>query len=209
MYKKYRFRFLFFSDVIFAALLFFPMMPYQLELAGFMLFIGAAFIILRNSQWFILAMILGIFNLFVYILLFFVQLDSTLPVYFLRNIPLILLYIIISISIFKYVINQRPVTDELLYGLGAIYLQTALIFAFTFDVIERLLPGSFTTSSGAIHFDILVYYSIVTITTVGYGDVQATGALARLLSCTEGVFGVLFLALIVTKIMSLLNQDTE
>ncbi|HBO4244734.1 ion channel [Klebsiella pneumoniae] len=49
----------------------------------------------------------------------------------------------------------------------------------------------------------------MTLTTVGYGDIQAINPLARLLAGSEGVIGVLFIALAVARSLTLMSDSEE
>lgn len=100
-------------------------------------------------------------------------------------------------------------THELLYGLCALYLQMALAFALAYYMVEQMQPASFIASHGALGLDTFVYYSLVTLTTVGYGDIQAINLLARLLAGSEGVIGVLFIALAVARSLTLMSDSEE
>jgi hypothetical protein len=71
----------------------------------------------------------------------------------------------------------------------------ALAWSFIFGAVESLHPGSFSIPeiqgiSTSRHF---LYYSFVTITTLGYGDITPVTSLARSLSTLEAVIGQLYL----------------
>ncbi|WP_205587344.1 potassium channel family protein, partial [Pseudomonas aeruginosa] len=134
---------------------------------------------------------------------------SSLPPGLLRGLSLILLYLTLFAALFRRVTQERPVTHELLYGLCALYLQMALAFALAYYMVEQMQPASFIASHGALGLDTFVYYSLVTLTTVGYGDIQAINPLARLLAGSEGVIGVLFIALAVARSLTLMSDSEE
>ena len=102
-------------------------------------------------------------------------------------------FAIIQILIFIY--SQKEVTRDLIVGAAIVYLLMALAWAFIYGAVESLHPGSFsipeiqgiTTSR---HF---LYYSFVTITTLGYGDITPVTSLARSLCILEAVIGQLYL----------------
>ncbi|MCY1312089.1 Ion channel [compost metagenome] len=60
-----------------------------------------------------------------------------------------------------------------------------------------------------MHLDSFIYFSLVTLSTVGYGDIQAVKPIARLIAISEAVIGVLFIALAVARGMSLLSDADE
>ncbi len=74
--------------------------------------------------------------------------------------------------------------------------------------VERVFPGSFTTPE---HFDFdnpnegdeyaFIYYSFVTLTTLGYGDVTPVHPVARTLAYLEAVIGQLFIAVLIAGLV--------
>jgi hypothetical protein len=103
------------------------------------------------------------------------------------------IFAIIQILIFIY--SQKKVTRDLIVGAAIVYLLMALAWAFIFGVVESLHPGSFSIPeiqgiSTSRHF---LYYSFVTITTLGYGDITPVTSLARSLCILEAVIGQLYL----------------
>ncbi|ELH8610840.1 hypothetical protein Q8V93_004628 [Enterobacter asburiae] len=177
-----------------------------MEMTAFLFFLGTAIIALMKSQYITIIWTISALNFIFYLLTIETATSPYLPFVYLHNIPVILLYIITSVIIFRHVVRGAPVTAETLYGLGSLYLQTGLVFAFIYDFIEHIHPGSILTPVGLVSFDSLVYFSIVTLTTLGYGDIQPVTPVTRLLVCTESIFGVLFIAIIVSRIMSALHS---
>jgi hypothetical protein len=103
------------------------------------------------------------------------------------------IFAIIQILIFIY--SQKKVTRDLIVGAAIVYLLMALAWSFIYGVLESLHPGSFSIPeiqgiSTSRHF---LYYSFVTITTLGYGDITPVTSLARSLCVLEAVIGQLYL----------------
>ena len=103
------------------------------------------------------------------------------------------IFAIIQILIFIY--SQKKVTRDLIVGAAIVYLLMALTWSFIYAVLESLHPGSFSIPeiqgvSTSRHF---LYYSFVTITTLGYGDITPVTSLARSLCVLEAVIGQLYL----------------
>ncbi len=103
------------------------------------------------------------------------------------------LFAIIQMLIFIY--SHKEVTRDLIVGAAVVYLFMALMWTFIFVVVEILHPGSFSIPEGQ---DIgatqsFLYYSFVTITTLGYGDITPVTRLARSLCVLEAVIGQLYL----------------
>lgn len=103
------------------------------------------------------------------------------------------IFAIIQILIFIY--SQKEVTTDLIVGAAIVYLLMALAWSFLFGVLESLHPGSFSIPEiqGISTSRNFVYFSFVTITTLGYGDITPVTTLARSLSFLEAVIGQLYL----------------
>ncbi len=103
------------------------------------------------------------------------------------------IFAIIQILIFVY--TQKEVTRDLIAGAAIVYLLMALAWSFIFGVVESLNPGSFSIPDieGISTSRSFLYYSFVTITTLGYGDITPVTSLARSLCILEAVIGQLYL----------------
>jgi hypothetical protein len=103
------------------------------------------------------------------------------------------LFAIIQMLIFIY--SQKEVTRDLIVGAAVVYLFMALMWTFIFVVVETLHPGSFNLpdGQGLTATRQFVYYSFVTLTTLGYGDITPVTGLARSLCILEAVIGQLYL----------------
>ncbi len=203
---RYRFRLLFACSVFLTAILGWPQPPKWLELGALLLLVLAGINTLWHRQVFLrLVGFIGAVNL---LLLAFGN-WLALPAPITNGLALILLYLALFIALFRRVTQERPVTSELLYGLIALYLQIALAFAFGYQVIGGFWPDAFHAGQGPLQLDDFIYFSLTTLTTLGYGDIHAIGPAARLLAVSEAVVGVLFIALTVARSLSLLNDKDD
>jgi len=106
----------------------------------------------------------------------------------------------------RHVIRADRVDVEMIYGAIAGYLLLGLIWALLYAVIEALQPGSFAltaTTEDTRPWDDLLYYSFVTLTTLGYGDVLPLSVQVRSLAILEAVTGVFYVAVLVARLVSL------
>jgi hypothetical protein len=101
----------------------------------------------------------------------------------------------------------RPVIDtHTVLGAICIYVLVAMLFAFAYGAIDVL--GSepfFVQTSHATTADYL-YFSFVTITTVGYGDFTAASGLGRALASLEALLGQVYLVTVVATIVAGMNR---
>ena len=108
--------------------------------------------------------------------------------------------------------SERVTTDTVLGGIS-VYLLIGITFAMLYGLIDYLDPAAFSLPSGADAtrvrlpgrdgFAELVYFSFVTQTTLGYGDVVPLATGARSLSALQAVTGQIYLAVFVARLIGL------
>jgi len=100
------------------------------------------------------------------------------------------LFIAACIVVFLlHVFTEREVTVDTIKGGIAVYFLAGLAFAFLFDLVLRVQPGALTLIGGELTLADLTYYSFVTLTTLGYGDIAPQTAAARTLAYMEAALG--------------------
>ena len=118
-------------------------------------------------------------------------------------------YMIVNILLFIY--KQDEVTRDLIVGAAVVYLLMAMMWTFLYRVVEMAYPGSFTIAATDIHERLrFTYFSLVTITTLGYGDIVPTTGLASSLATLEAVVGQLYLVTTVAWLVGVrVSQSRE
>ncbi|TDJ68694.1 MAG: two pore domain potassium channel family protein [Proteobacteria bacterium] len=111
-----------------------------------------------------------------------------------------------AIIIISYVLQQKNVTHDMIFGAICGYLLIGLSWAFTYSFVALLEPGSFAmaASGQASQADVLpdfFYYSFVTLTTLGYGDITPVGPFARSLTTLEAVIGQIYLTVLIARLV--------
>lgn len=103
------------------------------------------------------------------------------------------------------VFGPGRVTGYRLLGAVVLYLNVAALFAIAFGLLEAHAPGAGGVLSGApgVRPAALSYYSLATLTTTGYGDLVPVHPLARSLANLESVFGQLFPATLLARLVAL------
>lgn len=203
----FRLRLLFAASVLIVMVMGWPNPPLWLQWTALLLVVVTAINTLRHKRLFLsLVLILGFTNL----ALLGIALVAELPTELTNGIALFVFYLAMVASLFHRVTHERPVTGELIYGLLAFYLLLALAFAMAYQMVNSLVVDAFWSNHGALQLDDFVYYSLVTLTTVGYGDIHALAPAARLLAGAEAVAGVMFIAIAVARSLMLMSdRDTE
>ena len=104
-------------------------------------------------------------------------------------------------------LHVRQVTDELIYGAINVYLLIGLSFAFIHALVEFMQPGSIVGLDALSMSDAsimpFVYYSFVTMTTLGYGDLSPVTGPATTLAYFQAIFGQLYIAIMIARLMGL------
>ena len=101
------------------------------------------------------------------------------------------------------IVRSERVTGTVLAGALAAYIMAGLAFAVVYGVIESFQPLSFVTASAVpASFPDLVYFSFVTLLTIGFGDVTPSAPLARAVVLFEGLFGVVFTTVVMASLVA-------
>jgi hypothetical protein len=106
------------------------------------------------------------------------------------------------------VLREGPITSQRIQGAIAAYLLIALTFAATYTLIDLHVPDAFSGSAlpAGMNRDPLqrfAYFSFITLTTVGYGDVVPQAAFARSLAIFEALIGQLFPSILLARLVSM------
>ncbi len=110
-----------------------------------------------------------------------------------------------TLLIMRHIFRTEEVTRDIIHGALVVYLLLGVLWGFIFALLESLRPGSFEIPAGLIEENrlLFIYYSFITITTLGFGDITPLTAPARSLSLLEAVFGQLYLAVLVARLVGL------
>lgn len=109
----------------------------------------------------------------------------------------------ITVAVGRAVFQAQRITTHQLLGAVVVYLNVALLFMGGFIALDTVFPGAFTTVAGAaLKPGELLYFSLTTITSTGYGDIVPVHPLARSLANLEAVLGQLFLAILLARLVS-------
>ncbi len=123
-------------------------------------------------------------------------------------IAVTVVWIVYAIVLIVAALFRMPrVTTNAIFGAIVAYLLAGVAFAFVFELIELAQPGSFSgLPVGGTERqvgDALLYFSLVSLTTVGYGDIAPVSTLARPVAVLEGAFGTLYLAIMIARLVGL------
>jgi hypothetical protein len=110
-----------------------------------------------------------------------------------------------AVGALRFAMSGTRVDAEHLFAALSAYLLAGIYFGILYWVLEQLRPGTFAPTgfsrTGAI------YFSFVTLATLGYGDIVPRTDVARGLAILEAVGGQLFLAVLVARLLSLYSSS--
>jgi ABC-type Co2+ transport system permease subunit len=107
----------------------------------------------------------------------------------------------VAIGVYRNLRATGTVTVIVLAGVLCLYLLLGLLFAFIYVAIQNLGGAPFFANGAAATTTRSLYFSFVTMTTVGYGDYTARTNLGHTLSVSEALFGQIYLVTVVAALV--------
>jgi hypothetical protein len=102
------------------------------------------------------------------------------------------------------VLSTGPVTPNRIQGAIAVYLLFGVGWAHAYHLAELAHPGSFNNAGGPMStVSDWAYFSFVTLSTVGYGDITPVRPVARTLAMGEALSGQLYLAVLIARLVAM------
>ena len=126
----------------------------------------------------------------------------------------IVFYAFALLRVLAYVLRTSPVTRDKIHGAVSVYLLMGVVWASCYSLVHTLQPGAFFVDElhspdGVLAFADFVYFSFVTLTTLGYGEITPVSPQARSLAMMEAVSGVLYIAVLVARLVGLYRPGDE
>lgn len=123
------------------------------------------------------------------------------------NLLSMVMLAILTGLVLEHVFRAGPITADRIRGAIAAYLLLGLVWAFAYALVERAFPGGMNMERSFIsvhhRMQTFAYFSFVTLTTVGYGDITPVHPIARMLAIGEALIGQLYPAILIGRLVSL------
>ena len=127
----------------------------------------------------------------------------------------LLLLAYITWSELRAVLRQKEITPEVISMSISTYLLLGLTCGMLYIVLYDLQPNSF--SFGAVApasqqqaIPVLIYFSLTTLSTIGFGDITPITLQARYMAVAEGITGQFYLAILVARLVGIqMSQPTS
>jgi len=126
--------------------------------------------------------------------------ETTGPTAVLAAVLTMLFFALLAAAVLGPVLSYGRITSRHIEGAVVVYLLLGLLWGLGYQLLSDFVPGAFNPRSADAYT--LYYFSLVTLTTVGYGDIVPVHPLARSLATAEAVTGPLFLAILVARLVS-------
>ena len=119
----------------------------------------------------------------------------------------IVFFVLLVRLVLKHILNKGPVNFYRIQGSVAVFIIIGIIYALIYSLVEAWLPHSFVftepVENSTLSFSQFLYFSFVTMTTLGYGDMIAMGPLSRSLVIFQGITGLLYPVIMIARLISM------
>ena len=117
----------------------------------------------------------------------------------------------IVMAMLKFILQQTRISTDTVFAALCIYLLVGIVWAIVYSLLEQVQPGAFSYAHAEKHqmrfgsegTSLAVYFSFVTMTTLGYGDIAPVSTTARSLAILQAIFGQLYLTVLVAWLVGL------
>ena len=116
----------------------------------------------------------------------------------------VLFTLLVTSQTLQFIITSKTVTREVVYAAMLVYFLLAQLWAMVYTILDRVDRASFSLPGGQGDFLLFEYYSFVTLTTLGFGDITPLTKIAKSFSVLEAVVGQLYLVVVVAWFVGML-----
>lgn len=114
----------------------------------------------------------------------------------------------LSLIVFRQIFDAKSINAQEIYGAISVYLILGFIFSQIFGIILILNPAAFAFDpknfgDGVLQNGDMIYFSFVTLATVGYGDLTPAIPIARAACVIESVTGIMYVAIFIARFVSI------
>ncbi len=165
------------------------------------IYFTAIFTVIESKKLFRLTLILAAPLLLVSWISYFVPKRHLIII---DDILAILFYTYTITILLTYLLRQKRVTRDVIMCAMSTYLLIGILWASMYIVLESFVPGSFNlTGELERRGSEFVYYSFITLTTLGYGDISPVTDQARALAVIETILGQMYVAIMIARLVGI------
>ena len=120
----------------------------------------------------------------------------------------LLLIAFVVVHLMRFVLRAPSVNLEVLCASVSAYLMLGLLWTIAYWLVAEISPTAFAlnTTTGtkeSMHGFNAFYFSFITLSTVGYGDITPVSKIARMLAAMEAMTGLLYVAVLISRLVAL------
>jgi hypothetical protein len=115
----------------------------------------------------------------------------------------VVLILFSTYCVMRYVLKARVITGDQIYAGICMYVMLGFAFGAVFYLVNILDPQSFDTFTAPQDTPDLMYFSFVTLATLGYGDITPRSNSSRYLAVIEALVGMIYIAVFMARLVSL------
>jgi hypothetical protein len=122
--------------------------------------------------------------------------------------------VVVTASLLRFVLRAKQVDAEVLCAGISVYLILGLLWGLAYTLVAQVNPNAFTfsTLSGTaarMSGFTAIYFSFITLATLGYGDITPATNVARMLAMLEAMTGTLFVGVMIARLVSLYSASGQ
>jgi len=132
--------------------------------------------------------------------------DVVRPAVFLTAALVLTAFVVVNLL--RFVWRAPSVNIEVLCASISAYLMLGLMWTMAYWLVDQLTPGAFAFNAGPRSMNGFngFYFSFITLSTVGYGDITPVPRIARWLAAMEAMTGLLYVAILIARLVSLYSS---
>ena len=112
----------------------------------------------------------------------------------------------------RFILRAPRVNSEVICAGMSVYLLLGLMWMFAYLLVARAVPDAFAFTAGpaagqSLHGANAFYFSFITLSTVGYGDIIPVSNVARMLAAMEAITGTLYVAVLISRLVAMYSSE--
>jgi len=129
-------------------------------------------------------------------------------------LPEMAFLVVVTASLLRFILRAKRVGAEVLCAGISVYLILGLLWSLAYTLVAQVSPNAFSFSipsetAATMSGFTSLYFSFITLATLGYGDITPTTNVARMLAMLEAMTGTLFVGVMIARLVSLYSASGQ
>ncbi len=122
---------------------------------------------------------------------------------------MVLYFIYIVLGVVQFLLKSRIVDRNVILGCVAAYLMIGILISFIFALLLEFDPNAFSVPASQMDYSNILYFTMISFTTIGYGDITPLGSVAKMLAYFSGIIGQMYMGIVTAIIVGKYIQRME